>query len=139
MFVLFIGNTGGSFVPSWQRGIPGKNPCTCDKNRPVVTGLLNVVFTPSFNNYFILSNCFTRRSYSCRKRNVCEMSFAYHGYLFTVKTKSFPILKRSFYLARGFYGEFQYRQEKSVTLLNLSLPNVAKGKFRPKFQISFIF
>ena len=91
MFVLFIGNTGSSFVPSWQRGIPGKNPCTCDKNRPVVTGLLNAVFTPSFNNCFILSNCFTRRSYSCRKINVCEMSFAYHGHLFTVKAKSFPI------------------------------------------------
>ena len=85
MFVLFIGNTGSSFVPSWQRGIPGKNPCTCDKYRPVVTGLLNAVFTPSFNNCFILSNCFTRRSYSC------EMSFAYHGHLFTVKAKSFPI------------------------------------------------
>ena len=42
MFVLFIGNTGSSFVPSWQRGIPGKNPCTCDKNRPVVTGLLKL-------------------------------------------------------------------------------------------------
>ena len=91
MFVLLIGNTRGSFVPSWQRGIPGKNPCTCDKNRPVVTGLLNVVFKPSLNNYFILSNCFTRRSYSCRERNVCEMSFAYHGHLFTVKTKSFPL------------------------------------------------
>ena len=91
MFVLFIGNTGGSFVPSRKRGISGKNPCTCDKNRPVVTGLLNVVFTPLLNNYFILSNNFTRRSYSCRKRNVCEMSFAYHGHLFTVKAKSFPI------------------------------------------------
>ena len=75
MFVLFIGNTGGSFVPSRKRGISGKNPWTCDKNRPVVTGLLNVVFTPSFNNCFILSNCFMRRSYSCRK--------------------SFPISKRS--------------------------------------------
>ena len=91
MFVLFIGNTGGSFVPSRKRGISGKNPCTCDENRPVVTGLLNAVFTPSFNNCFILSNCFTRRSYSCRKINGCEMSFAYHGHLFTVKTKSFPI------------------------------------------------
>ena len=67
------------------------------------------------------------------------MSFAYHDHLFTVKAKSFPMWKRSFYLARGFYGEFQYRQEKFVTLLNLSLPNVAKGKFWPKFQISFIF
>ena len=96
MFLLFIGNTGGSFFSSWQRGIPRKNPCTCDKNRPVVTGLLNVVFTPSFNNYFILSNCFTRRSYSCRKRNVCEMSFSYHGHLFTVKVKKFSDMKTIF-------------------------------------------
>ena len=129
MFVLLIGNTGGSFVSSWKRGIPRKNPCTCNKNRPVVTGLLTVIFTPSFDNYFILSNCFTRSSCSCRKRNVCEMAFAYHGHLFTVKTKSFPIYKLCSYLARGFYGEFQYRQLKSVTLLKTRRRKVG-AKFR---------
>ena len=53
--LVYLGSAGSRCYSSWKWGVLGKNPCTCWKKRPRVTGNLDSVSTFVFNQYVSFS------------------------------------------------------------------------------------